>query len=240
MPEERLQKLISQAGIASRRAAEQYILDGRVTVNGQLAQLGQKADLARDKVKIDGVPLKLPAQFVYYLLYKPRNVLSSNRRFGNENRKLVRDLVPHEGHLFTVGRLDSESDGLILLTTDGELANLLMHPRYQHSKTYDVLVEGLPTWKTLEAWRHGVELDGKKTLPAKVRILQELPGETLLQIVMIEGRNRQIRRVASLLGHPVRRLTRTKIGFLEIGHLKPGQWRELTATEVRQLKQSAD
>jgi len=238
MPEERLQKLISQAGICSRRAAEQYIQAGRVTVNGQTAKVGDKADLARDTVKVDGVTLKLPEQFVYFLLNKPRGVLSTNKPIADDKRPIVRNLIPYEGHLFTVGRLDADSEGLILLTSDGDLANRLMHPRYQHTKTYEVVVEGRPTWKTLEAWRHGVELADKKTAPAKVRVLQERTQDTLLQVTMVEGRNRQIRRVASLLGHPVKRLTRTKIGFLEIGHLKPGQYRELSPTEVRQLKQS--
>lgn len=237
MAEERIQKLISQAGITSRRAAEQYIREGRVTINGRIAQLGEKADLTRDTVKVDGEPLKAPAQYVYYLLNKPRGVLSTNKPLPQDKRRIVRDLVPYKGHLFTVGRLDADSDGLILLTTDGELANRLMHPRYQHTKTYEVLVEGRPTRQTLENWRQGIDLDDKKTAPAKVRVVQEHPDGTLLHIVMTEGRNRQIRRVATQLGYPVKRLTRIKIDFLEIGHLKPGQWRELTATEVRQLKQ---
>lgn len=235
MAEERLQKLISQAGIASRRAAEDLIRQGRVSVNGKLAQLGDKADLTRDEVKVDGVALK-PPQYAYYLLYKPRNVVSSNRRIFNERRRLVRELIPHEGHLFTVGRLDADSEGLILLTNDGELADRLMHPRYGHTKTYHVWVVGRPLPKTLEAWRNGVVLDGVRTAPAKVRVLEESGGETLLEVVMREGRKRQIRNVASLLGHPVKRLIRVKIDFLEIGHLRPGQWRMLSPAEVRQLK----
>lgn len=234
--EERLQKLISQAGIASRRAAEDLIRQGRVTVNGKMAQLGDKADLMRDTVKVDGKPLKAP-EFVYFLLNKPLNVVSSNQRQPWEKRKLVRDLVPHEGHLFTVGRLDADSEGLILLTNDGELADLLMHPRYGHTKTYHVLVEGKPADKTLETWRRGVLLDDKKTVPAKVRLLEARAEDTWLEVVMREGRKRQIRRVASALGHPVKQLIRVKIDFLEIGHLKPGQWRRLTSTEVRLLKQ---
>lgn len=235
MAEERLQKLISQAGIASRRAAEDLIRQGRVSVNGRPAQLGEKADLARDEVKVDGVTLR-PPQFAYYLLYKPRNVVSTNRRMFNERRPLVRELIPHEGHLFTVGRLDADSEGLILLTNDGELADRLMHPRYGHTKTYHVWVVGRPLPKTLEAWRNGVVLDGVRTAPAKVRVLEESGGETLLEVVMREGRKRQIRNVASLLGHPVKRLIRVKIDFLEIGHLRPGQWRMLSPAEVRQLK----
>jgi 23S rRNA pseudouridine2605 synthase len=234
--EERLQKLISQAGIASRRAAEDLIRQGRVTVNEKVAQLGDKADLSRDTVKVDGETLK-PPEFVYFLLNKPRNVVSTNRRQPQEDRRIVRDLIPYKGHLFTVGRLDADSEGLILLTNDGDLADRLMHPRYGHNKTYEVLVEGIPAPKTLEAWRHGIVLDEERTAPAKVRVLEQRVNETRLEVVMREGRKRQIRRVASLLGHPVKRLVRVKIEFLEIGHLRPGQWRTLSPKEVRLLKQ---
>jgi 23S rRNA pseudouridine2605 synthase len=234
--EERLQKLISQAGITSRRAAEDLIRQGRVTVNGKVAQLGDKADLSRDTVKVDGEPLK-PPEFVYFLLNKPRNVVSTNRHQPQEDRRIVRDLIPYEGHLFTVGRLDADSEGLILLTNDGELADRLMHPRYGHNKTYEVLVKGIPDPKTLEAWRQGIVLDEVRTAPAKVRVLEQRVNETRLEVVMREGRKRQIRRVASLLGHPVKRLIRVKIEFLEIAHLRPGQWRTLSPKEVRLLKQ---
>jgi pseudouridine synthase len=235
--EERLQKLISQAGIASRRAAEGLIEQGRVRVNGQVAKLGDKADLARDVVTVDGERLKAEPEFAYYLLYKPLGVLSSNRRFPNEKRRLVRELIPHEGHLFTVGRLDADSEGLILLTNDGDLANQLMHPRYGHTKTYRVLVEGTPAPRTLETWRNGVMLDDQRTAPARVRVLEEGKHDTWLEIVMREGRKRQIRRVAELLGHPAKQLIRVKIDFLDIGRLKPGEWRKLSAAEVRRLKQ---
>jgi pseudouridine synthase len=231
--EERLQKLISQAGITSRRAAEDLIRQGRVSVNGKVAQLGDKADLARDVVRVDGEPLKAP-EFVYYLLYKPRGVVSTNQ--PQDKRRIVRDLVPHKGHLYTVGRLDADSDGLILLTNDGDLADKLMHPRYGHLKTYEVLIEGNPTPKTLDAWREGIVLDGERTAPAKVKVIERTADETLLEITMREGRKRQIRRVALLLGHAVKRLTRVKIDFLEIGHLRPGQWRELSPKEVQLLK----
>ena len=148
---------MSQAGIASRRAAEDLIREGRVTVNGKVAQLGDKADLAHDTVKVDGEPLKAP-EFVYFLLNKPRGVVSTNKPQPQEKRRIVRDLIPYKGHLFTVGRLDADSEGLILLTNDGELADKLMHPRYGHNKTYEVLVEGVPAPKTLDVWREGVVL----------------------------------------------------------------------------------
>lgn len=216
------------------------IRQGRVTVNDRVAQLGDKADLTHDVVKVDGKPLKADVEFVYLLVYKPRGVVSANRRQHQEKRPLVRELVPHSGHLFTVGRLDADSEGLILLTNDGDLANQLMHPRYEHSKTYHVLVEGHPSSFTLEQWRNGIELDGKRTAPAKVRIIEERETDTWLQVVLREGRKRQIRRVTSQLGHPAKRLIRTRIEFLEIGHLAPGEWRALTPNEVRRLKQSPD
>ncbi len=236
--EERLQKLISQAGIASRRAAERMIQAGRVKVNGKTATIGQKADLSRDTITVNGVALK-PPTFVYYLLNKPRNVLCTNKRQHRERRQLARELIPHEGHLFTVGRLDADSAGLIILTNDGDLADRLMHPRYEHTKTYHVLIEGRAAPKTLEAWRNGVMLDEKRTAPAKVRVLSEVGNDTWLQVVLREGRKRQIRRVAGILGHTVKELIRAKIAFLEIGHLKPGQWRELSLREVDRLKQEA-
>ncbi|MBN1565822.1 MAG: rRNA pseudouridine synthase [Anaerolineae bacterium] len=235
---ERLQKLISQAGIASRRAAEELIREGRVKVNGKVAQLGDKADLAHDVVTVNGRTLNPKPEFVYILLNKPRGVICTNKPLPQEKRRTARSLIPHEGHIFTVGRLDVDSEGLILLTNDGELANKLMHPRYEHSKTYRVLVENVPTRETLEAWRNGVILDNKRTAPAKVRLLSSDEEGTWLHIVLREGRKRQIRRVASLLGHPVKRLIRIKIDMLEVGHLHPGQWRDLTPKEVRLLKES--
>ncbi|MBN1680050.1 MAG: rRNA pseudouridine synthase [Anaerolineae bacterium] len=241
MVEERLQKLISQAGIASRRAAEKLIREGRVTVNGQVARLGEKADLARDTVTVDGQPLKSDTPFVYYLLNKPRGVVSTNKRQWQEKRQIVRELIPHEGHLFTVGRLDADSEGLILLTNDGDLADRLMHPRYGHTKTYHVLVTGQPSEETLDAWRAGVTLDEDKapTAPARIRLHGEKGNDTWLEVVLREGRKRQIRRVAAMLGHPVKRLIRVKIGGLDIGHLRPGEWRMLSAKEVRLLKQGS-
>jgi pseudouridine synthase len=234
---ERLQKLISQAGIASRRTAEDLIRQQRVTVNGRIAKLGDKADLAHDTVMVDQVRLEAPPGYVYYLLNKPPGVVCTNKRVEHDDRPIVRDLVPHKGHLFTVGRLDADSEGLILLTNDGDLANRLMHPRYQHTKTYRVLVEGHPTLKTIEAWRNGVVIDDQRTAPAKVRVLNERPDDTWLQFVLREGRKRQIRRMTAIMGHETKRIIRIKIEMLELGHLKPGEWRALSPAEVRQFKQ---
>jgi 23S rRNA pseudouridine2605 synthase len=237
--EERLQKLISQAGITSRRAAEDLIRQGRVTVNGKAAHLGDKADLTRDEVRVDGHKLEAKPEFVYVLLNKPRGVICTNQPYPGDKRRTVRSLIPHEGHIYTVGRLDADSEGVILLTNDGELANKLTHPRYEHTKTYRVLVEGTPSRQTLDTWRQGVMLDEKRTAPAKVRVLSSGPEGTWLQIVMREGRKRQIRRVAAMLGHPVKHLIRIQIAMLEIGHLRSGQWRELSAKEVRLLKEQS-
>jgi pseudouridine synthase len=236
--EERLQKLISQAGIASRRAAEQLIEAGRVTVNGKVAKLGDKADLSQDTVKVDGQTLKAPAEFIYILLYKPRGIVSTTIAQRQDKRRTVRDLVPVEGHLFTVGRLDANSEGLMLLTSDGELANQMTHPRYGHLKTYQVLVEGLPSEEKLERWRTGIMLEDKMTAPAKVRVLSNDHKGTWIEVVMREGRKRQIRDIASILGHPVNQLIRTKIDTLDISRMRPGEWRYLTPTEVRELKKS--
>lgn len=236
MPEERLQKLISQAQIASRRAAEEMIRAGRVTVDGRIAQLGEKADPAVQDVRVDGRRLAATPNYVYILLYKPRGVVSANKREAHEKRPLVRSLIPHEGHLFTVGRLDADSEGLILLTNDGTLADRLMHPKYGHAKTYEVLVEGQPDRATLDKWRQGVPLGDEVSAPAKVRVLEEKPNETWIQVIMREGRKRQIRRIASQLGHPVKRLIRTQIEMLTIGRLQPGEWRELSPREIRKLK----
>lgn len=236
MTEERLQKLISQAQIASRRAAEQMIREGRVTVDGRVAQLGEKADPAVQDVRVDGQRISAEPEYVYILLYKPRGVVASNKREKHETRRLVRELIPHEGHLFTVGRLDVDSEGLMLLTNDGALADRLMHPRYGHTKTYEVLVEGKPSPATLDRWRQGVPLGDEVSAPARVRLLRADEHDSWLQIALREGRKRQIRRIASQLGHPVKRLIRTNIETLEIGRMRPGDWRDLTPREVRQLK----
>ena len=233
----RLQVFLARVGLGSRRACEQLVLGGRVRVNGEVVrQLGTKIDPERDVVEVDGRRVSAVTGFRYYLVYKPVGYVTTVR--DPRGRPTVMDLIPRDVRVYPVGRLDIDSEGLVLLTNDGQLAYRLMHPRYGHTKTYHVLVVGRPTSKTLEAWRHGVVLDGERTAPAKVRVLEEAGGESWLEIVMTEGRNRQIRRVASLLGHPVKRLIRVKIEFLEIGHLRPGQWRTLTPAEVRRLKQS--
>jgi 23S rRNA pseudouridine2605 synthase len=236
--EERLQKILARAGFGSRRACEELLRQGRVEVNGQVAQLGQKADPQRDRITVDGKLVQADHPCTYIALHKPRGVLSDER--GSSGRHpTVRDLVPLPGHLYPVGRLDLRSEGLILLTNDGELANLLTHPRYEHDKEYHVYVEGHPEDDTLKRWQKGVFLDGQQTVPAKVSILRREQDHAWLRIVLREGRKRQIRRVAAMLGHPVRRLIRVRIGPVHLGNLQPGQWRHLTEgelTELRELK----
>jgi pseudouridine synthase len=232
--EERLQKILARAGLGSRRACEELIRQRRVVVNGQVAELGQKADPDRDRITVDGRPIQVSDRRIYIALYKPRGVLSDQ---GERSGRLssARDLVPLAGHLFPVGRLDLNSEGLILLTNDGELAHVLMHPRFEHTKEYHVCVGGHPSEDTLRQWRRGVLLDGRQTAPAQVSVLRREQDHTWLQVVLREGRKRLIRRVADRLGHPVRRLIRVRIGSVHLGTLKPGEWRHLTRRELREL-----
>ncbi len=234
--EERLQKIMARAGLGSRRACDELIRQGRVSVNGQVAQLGQKADPERDRILVDGQPLPRTERPTYIALYKPRGVLSDE---GDSSTPTARDLVQAPGHLYPVGRLDLRSEGLLLLTDDGELAHRLTHPRYEHEKEYHVQVEGCPDEATLTRWRRGVFLDGRRTAPATVTVLQQEKKGTWLRVVMREGRKRQIRRIAAMLGHPVQRLVRVRIGAISLGRLKPGEWRHLTEQEVNLLKKGA-
>ncbi len=234
---ERLQKLLARAGLGSRRESEALIEAGRVRVNGKVARLGDRADPAGDTITVDDRPLKFEP-LVYVLLHKPKGVLSSTEDELKKGRPTVRDLVDVPGHLYPVGRLDSQSRGLMLLTNDGDLAHRLTHPRYSHSKVYRVVVAGRPTAETLTTWAQGVMLDGKRTRSATVEVVEQLPDRTHLRITMREGRKRQIRRVAAMLGHPVRNLLRIQLGILQLGRLPPGQWRHLTPAEVTALKKS--
>ena len=235
--QERLQKLLAQAGYGSRRACEEFIIAGRVRVNGLVATLGQKADLSVDKVTLDGQALPKPESITltYIALYKPRNVISAAD--GQDDRETVRSLIPLEGHLYPVGRLDFDSEGLILMTNDGELTNKLTHPRYGHEKEYRVLLARRPDEKQFEAWRRGVVLDdGDKTASADVSFLSSSGKGTWIRVVMGEGKKRQIREVGRLLGLPVVKIIRLRIGTLKLGNLKPRQWRHLTEHEVLELK----
>ncbi len=238
---ERVQKLMAQADIGSRRACEEIIRQGRVRVNGKVIKLGDKADPETDAVEVDGERLSFAdRQKVYIVLNKPRHVLSSNTPNRDDDRQTVRDLIPVEGHLFTIGRLDAESEGLIVLTNDGELTHKLSHPRYEHTKTYKVEVFGGVTPQTVEKWESGVWLPEGKTTRCSVWVLANSKTTTTLRIVMTEGKKRQIRRVATMLGHPVKRLVRTHIGKLGLGTLRRGEWYELGDEEVAAMQIPAD
>jgi 23S rRNA pseudouridine2605 synthase len=244
--DERLQKIIAGWGIASRRHAEEMIAAGRVRVNGDTAHLGQKVDPNRDRVEIDGNPVRpsRPPQPIYLLLNKPLGVVSTCA--DPQGRRTILDLLPDplRGGLgiHPVGRLDTNSSGALLLTNDGELTFRLTHPRYHVPKTYRVVVRGNPPESILERWRHGISLSGKKTLPAKVRRLgKRRSSQTVLEVILCEGRNRQIRRVAECLGYPVVQLHRTAIGPIDLDptgqcELPRGHYRPLETSEVRFLK----
>ncbi len=235
MGEERVQKILSRAGFGSRRACELLIADGRVRVNGELIALGAKANPETDEITVDGQPIPKPSgKKIYIALHKPRGVLSDDVK-GTE-RKTVFDLVPLPEHLFVVGRLDYDSEGLILLTNDGELANRLTHPRYGHEKEYRVLLFTKPDEEQLAIWRRGVVLpDGTRTLPAEVLVEGSAGKGAWLRVIMREGKKRQIREIGKTIGLPVNRIVRVRIGQLKLGNLKAGEWRYLTPAEVKEL-----
>jgi 23S rRNA pseudouridine2605 synthase len=236
--EERVQKILARAGFGSRRANEELIAAGRVRVNGKVIKLGDKADATVDTILVDGQPIPKEEPLTYIALHKPRGVLSDIDQV--DPRETVRDLIPVPGHLFTVGRLDYDSEGLILMTNDGELANRLTHPRYGHEKEYRVLVTRRPEPEQLTIWRRGVVLpDGHKTIPAQVMVEGPAGKGAWLRVVLREGRKRQIREVGATIGLPVERIIRIRIGKLELGNLKLREWRHLTAAEVDALKRHA-
>ena len=237
MTTERLQKILAQAGYGSRRACEEFITAGRVRVNGQIASLGQKADTAFDKITLDGKPIAAAEALIYIALHKPRNVLSALETEKGDGRRTVRDLVDVPGHFYPVGRLDYESEGLVLMTNDGDLTNKLTHPRYGHEKEYRVLLATRPDVKQIEAWRRGIVLeDGYKTRPVDVHFDESKGKGAWVRVVMQEGRKRQIRETCKQLGLPIVRILRVRIGSLRLGNLKPRQWRHLTTDEVNDLK----
>ncbi|HSO28060.1 MAG TPA: pseudouridine synthase [Anaerolineales bacterium] len=235
MAEERIQKILARAGLGSRRSCEELISAGRVMVNGKSVSLGDKADPQHDRITLDGKPVDTPEPFVYYMLYKPRNVLSTAS--APDERQTVVDLVPAGERVYPVGRLDVDSEGLILLTNDGELANRLTHPRYGHEKEYRVLVARRPDPEQIETWQRGVVLeDGYRTQPADVR-LESFSGKgAWLRVILREGRKRQIRETGKQIGLPVVKIIRIRIGSLQLAGLKPREWRPLSPAEVAELK----
>lgn len=237
MPEERLQKILSQAGIASRRQAEKIMLEGRVTVNGAVVQeLGSKADLERDHIKVDGRLLHAPKRQVYLALYKPNNTVTTVS--DPEGRATVMDLLRGiKERVYPVGRLDYHSEGLLLLTNDGDMANAIMSAATHLPKTYVVKANGTLSPDEQQQFREGVPLSGRRTMPAGLKLIRE--GENpWYEVRLYEGRNNQIRLMFKHFGRLVEKLRRVRIGPLELGPLKPGQFRHLTEEEVHKLKRA--
>jgi pseudouridine synthase len=241
----RLQKILSAAGISSRRASEAMILEGRVSVNGKtVTELGSKADPDTDDIRVDGRRVKKPASRRYILMYKPRGYITS--RSDPEQRPTVIDLLAKGGvrdYVYPVGRLDYESEGLLILTSDGDLAERLMHPSHEVGREYHVRVRGVPDEHAMDRLARGIVLDSRKTAPAKVEVLKVIEGthgdDAMLSIEIHEGRNRQVRRMCEAVGHPVVRLRRVRIGPIHDEHIRPGEFRDLDEREVAALKRVA-
>jgi len=236
---ERLQKILSQAGVASRRAGERLMLEGRVTVNGTtVRELGTRADPRHDEIRVDGRRIKIAERRRYLLLNKPAGYVTT--RSDPQRRRTILDLLEgvHE-YVYPVGRLDYDSSGLLILTNDGDLAALLMHPRHGIDRVYEARVLGVPDAHDLARLAQGVVIDGRRTAPARISLLGTNGGRATLRIAIHEGRNRQVRRMLDSVGHPVDELVRVAIGPVRDPHLKPGRWRDLTEREVASLRKAA-
>lgn len=233
----RLQKILAKAGYGSRRGVEEIITAGRVRINDQIAEIGAKADPGKDRISVDGKPIADPEPLKYIAFYKPPGVLSTVKSPRGE--PTVRDYIQVQGRLYPVGRLDKDSEGLILMTNDGRLTNQLTHPRYQHEKEYRVQVNQKPNVKQIKLLQQGISIgNGEITLPAKVSFESQASGEFWLRIILTEGKKRQIRRMLDAVGLSVQRLIRVRIAALNLKDLDPGMWRELSVDEVKALKQS--
>ncbi|HZM30713.1 MAG TPA: pseudouridine synthase [Acidimicrobiales bacterium] len=232
-PGERLQKILARAGLGSRRACEELIADGRVRVNGEVATLGTRADPEADTIEVDGAVVGTRQGLVHYLLNKPAGVFTTAK--DPQGRPTVVDLVPPEPRVYPVGRLDADTEGLLLLTNDGDLAHRLTHPSFGVDKEYLAEVEGTPSRGALRRLREGVELEDGPTAPARASLVDD----HTLRITIHEGRNRQVRRMCDAVGHPVRRLVRVRFGPVSDRRLAPGAWRALSQAEVRDLERAA-
>lgn len=230
---DRLQKVLARAGIGSRRVCEDYIVRRRIRVNGEVAILGRRVHPESDVIEFDHVRVTTRADLVHYLLNKPRGVVTTAH--DPQGRQTVLDLVPSEQRIFPVGRLDLDSEGLIVLTNDGDLAQALTHPSLGVEKEYLAELRGVPTRSDLRLLREGIELEDGLTAPATVTLSDEHGGNSAISIAIHEGRNRQVRRMCEAIGHPVRRLIRVRIGPIADPGLSPGEWRELNPSEVRSL-----
>jgi 23S rRNA pseudouridine2605 synthase len=237
MTAQRLQKAIANAGLMSRRAAEELIAAGRVTIDGRVAILGDRVEVGGHRVEVDGLPLPISPDLVTYLLYKPIGVVSTAK--DPEGRPTVVDLVPPEPRVVPVGRLDADSEGLLLVSNDGELTLRVTHPRYGMTKTYVATVAGQPSRRTIRRLEVGIELDDGVAQARRAKLIQATPERAMIELVMTEGRNREIRRMLVSLGYPVQRLVRTAIGPLTDRNLGAGEWRRLDSQEVSGLYQAA-
>lgn len=235
---ERVQKIIAECGIASRRKAEEYIQAGRVSVNGKPAQLGDKANPQSDRITLDGKPVRSQFEPFYIMLHKPRGYITTMS--DEMDRKCVAELIQDiPQRIYPIGRLDRESEGLLLMTNDGEFANDMMHPSRHVPKTYRVTVRPSITDEQIGKITEGIVIEGRRTAPAEVTVLVREPGRVVLQIILHEGRNREIRKMCEALGLETARLKRTAFGPLKLGMLPAGKWRELTPVEVARLEEAA-
>lgn len=243
MDQQRLQKILSLAGVASRRLSEELIVQGRVSVNGKtITELGTKADPHADEIKVDGRRIRIQQTRRYILLNKPRGFITT--RSDPQGRPTVMDLMKGvREYVYPVGRLDYDSEGLLILTNDGELAARLTHPRHEVEKVYEARVKGVPDEHTLDRLARGVTIEGRRTAPARVRasepILKSSGEQTVIELSIHEGRQRQVRKMFEAVGHPVVRLKRVRIGPVEDPDIPPGHWRELTPHEIARLKRAS-
>ncbi len=234
----RLQKYLAESGVASRRKSEVLIAAGEVKVNGVPAEIGDKIDPSRDKVTLRGKPVVGAGSPLYIMLHKPRGFITTMS--DERDRKCVAGLVEEvPGRVYPVGRLDKDSEGLLLMTNDGDFANTMMHPAHHVPKTYRVTVRPAVTEEQLTLLSVGVEIDGRMTAPARVKVLSQGRGRVVLEMVLYEGRNREIRKMCEALGLEVARLKRIAVGPVKLGMLQPGKWRELTKEEMKALKREA-
>ena len=229
---ERLQKIIRNSGIASRREAEKWITSGRISIDGVIVtELGTQADQETQVICIDGVPLRKSESHVYYLFYKPTSVVTTLH--DPQGRPTIVDFIKEiPERIFPVGRLDQDTEGLLVLTNDGNLMNGLLHPSREIPKIYQVKVKGIPDEKTLNDLRNGVELTDGKTAPAKVKLLKSEKDTALLEIIIHEGKNRQVRKMTASINHPTLRLIRVKVGDFELGNLKSGEWVQIKKSDL--------
>lgn len=233
--EQRLQKIIAEMGISSRRGAEEIIIEGRVTVNGQVAVLGMKADPAKDHIKVDGKLIVQPEKKVYLVFHKPRGVLTSLS--DPQGRPVVKDFLRGiRQRVFPVGRLDYDSEGMLILTNDGEFAHAILHPSKKIPKTYMVKIKGVLSDEGMERIRTGIKIEGTMTAPAKVKRVRKTEQNSWIEVTIFEGRKRQIRKMLERVGNPVIRLMRIRINGLEMGDLMPGQLRHIAPDEMKRIQ----